>query len=58
VEAALLEAHLCLKTNDLAYVRSATRSTLLTGPFIYGMIVPIGLPDLRVVIYQAICFRV
>ena len=58
IEAALRDKGTHIKVGLLAYLRGATWPTLLTGPFIYGMIVPIALLDLSVVICQAVCFRV
>ncbi|MEG3619131.1 hypothetical protein V5T82_11750 [Magnetovibrio sp. PR-2] len=39
------------------YVLGLPWQTQLSGPFIYGMIVPIFFLDVCLVIYQAVCFR-
>jgi hypothetical protein len=39
------------------FLRESSLLNLLTAPFIYSMIVPIGLLDLWVTAYQIVCFR-
>lgn len=58
VEEAILREQRKLKMGLVEYIRTARLRTLLTGPFIYGMIVPIAFLDLCVNIYQFICFSV
>lgn len=40
------------------YLKRAPISSILTSPFIYGMLVPLALLDITITIYQNICFRV
>jgi hypothetical protein len=57
-EQTVLAEHRKLRTGLLEYLRTARLPTLLTAPFIYGMIVPIVFLDVCVTIYQFVCFPV
>lgn len=46
------------RIGSLRYIFNAPVRTILTSPVIYGMVVPIGLLDIAISIYQHICFRV
>jgi hypothetical protein len=41
----------------LRFLRDSQILTIVTAPFIYGLLLPIALLDLSVTVYQAICFR-
>jgi hypothetical protein len=51
-------AHRRLKRSIPRFLRESRPSNLLSAPVIYSMIVPIGLLDLWITVYQAICFRI
>jgi hypothetical protein len=51
-------AHSRLKRSIPRFLRESRPSNLLSAPVIYSMIVPIGLLDLWITVYQAICFRI
>jgi hypothetical protein len=57
-EREVAERHRQLRTGLVTYLRTSPLPTLLISPLIYGLIVPIGLLDLSVCLYQAVCFRV
>ncbi|MDH4134985.1 MAG: hypothetical protein OEV31_09335 [Gammaproteobacteria bacterium] len=57
-EQSVKEAHRRLKTSLLYWVFKDRPFNLLTGPIIYGMIVPLLLLDLCVSFYQWVCFPV
>ncbi|MDH5638329.1 MAG: hypothetical protein OEZ04_07555 [Nitrospinota bacterium] len=50
--------HRGLRTGLLRFVREASLLDMLTAPVIYSMVIPIGLLDLCVTLYQAICFPI
>ncbi|MEZ5502585.1 MAG: hypothetical protein R3E50_07940 [Halioglobus sp.] len=54
---AVKSAHKRLKTNIFTWLRESRPQSLLSAPFVYGMVVPIGIFDLALTIYQAVCFR-
>lgn len=47
-----------IRTGAIKYLRESPLPTILVTPVIYGLVVPIGLLDLSVSLYQSICFRV
>ncbi|HVH26107.1 MAG TPA: hypothetical protein VM818_05085 [Vicinamibacterales bacterium] len=49
-------AHSRLKRSLPRFFRESSPRSLLSAPFIYSMIVPIGLLDLWISLYQAVCF--
>jgi hypothetical protein len=57
-ERAVLEQHRRIKQGVIEFLRTSRWPTLITSPFIYGMIVPIVFLDLSVLIYQLVCFSV
>jgi hypothetical protein len=54
---AVKSAHKRLKTGLFTWLRDSRPQSFLSAPFVYGMILPIGLLDISLTIYQAICFR-
>jgi hypothetical protein len=52
------ETHRRLKMGLFRWVAADRPQNLLTGPFIYGLIVPLLILDASVTLYQAICFPV
>jgi hypothetical protein len=56
-EQAVLEAHKSIKVAVFPWLFSSKLKTLISVPFIYGMIVPIAFIDLTITLYQHICFR-
>src|SRR5262245_35207782 len=52
------QAHRKLKQNVFRFLRESNFTSLIPAPVIYSLIVPIGLLDLWVTVYQSICFRV
>lgn len=57
-EQEVLRRHRELKTALLSYIWNANRFVIATAPVIYAMILPLGLLDLFVTVYQMICFPV
>lgn len=57
-ESGVREAHQRLKRNLLHWLVTDRPQNLLTGPFIYAMIVPMVLLDLTVTLYQATSFPI
>ena len=57
-EQSIREAHRRLKTGFLHWLVAYRPQNLLTGPIIYGMIVPLLVLDLFVSLYQATCFPI
>ena len=57
-ESGVREAHQRLKRNLFHWLVTDRPQNLLTGPFIYAMIVPMLLLDLTVTIYQAASFPI
>ena len=55
---AVREPHKRLKTGFFSWRTTNRPQNLVTGPIIYGMIVPLVLLDLFVSIYQATCFPI
>lgn len=55
-EQSVRQAHQRLRTSLLFWIFKDRPLNLLTGPLIYGMILPLWLLDLCVTLYQAICF--
>lgn len=54
---AVKSAHKRMKTSLFSWLRNSRPQSFLSAPFVYGMILPIGLLDIALSIYQAICFR-
>jgi hypothetical protein len=54
---AVKSAHKRMKTGLFTWLRESRPQSFLSAPFVYGMILPIGLIDISLSIYQAICFR-
>jgi hypothetical protein len=54
---AIKSAHKRVKTGLLTWLRNSRPQSVLSVPFIYGMIVPIAMFDLSLTVYQVICFR-
>ncbi len=57
-EAAVKDAHRKLKNNFFRWLVTNRPQNLLTGPIIYGMIVPLVVLDIFVTLYQATCFPI
>ncbi len=57
-EAAVRQAHRKLKKNFFRWLTTNRPQNLITGPIIYGMIVPLIMLDLCVSLYQATCFPI
>jgi len=57
-EQSVRQAHQRLRTSLLFWIFKNRPLNLLTGPVIYGMILPLLLLDFCVTLYQAICFPV
>lgn len=51
------EAHKQLKTSWIYWLITISPKHLLTGPFIYGLIIPLLIFDIGVSLYQSVCFR-
>ena len=56
-EKSIREAHLKLKTSWFYWFITVSPKHLLSGPFIYGLIIPLVLFDISISLYQSICFR-
>jgi hypothetical protein len=54
---AVKSAHKRIKTGLFTWLRKSRLQSVLSAPFVYGMILPIGFFDLSLTIYQRICFR-
>lgn len=54
---AVKSAHKRVKTGLFTWLRKSRPQSILSAPFVYGMIIPIALFDLSLTIYQMICFR-
>ena len=50
-------AHRKLKQSAFRFLRESNFASVVTAPVIYSLILPIGLLDLWVSVYQSICFR-
>jgi hypothetical protein len=57
-EASIVAQHREIKTGVLRFLKNAPILSLLTAPFIYGLIVPLVFLDLNVILFQWICFPV
>lgn len=57
-EKATKRYHKTLMTRIHTYLFDASLLNILTVPFIYGCLLPIGFLDLVVSVYQAVCFRI
>ncbi len=53
----VLEAHRALKVAILPWLYNSTLRSVLSIPFIYGMVIPLAFLDVTVTLYQHICFR-
>jgi len=56
-EKSIREAHKKLKTSWFYWIISISLKHLLSGPFIYGLVIPLLIFDIGVSVYQHICFR-
>lgn len=56
-EKAVLEAHRDIKVAVLPWLFSSTVRSVISIPFIYGMVIPLVILDLTITLYQHICFR-
>lgn len=54
---AVRSAHKRLKTGVFPWLRRSRLQSVLSAPFVYGMIFPIVIFDLSLTVYQLICFR-
>lgn len=50
-------AHKRLKTDLFTWLRNSRPQSVLSAPFVYGMILPLGFFDVSLTLYQVICFR-
>jgi hypothetical protein len=57
-EHVVIARHRAVKTGLSRYVLGSRPLMVLTAPLIYSLIVPFGLLDAFVTVYQALCFRV
>lgn len=57
-EQAIKQAHRRLKTGFFRWLVTNRPQNLVTGPVIYGMIIPLLILDLFVTLYQAVCFPI
>lgn len=53
---ATLKGHRAIKKGIKRYIFDSNFATVITAPFIYGMIIPFAFLDLSLFIYQATCF--
>ena len=56
-EKAVLEAHRKVKVAILPWVLTSRLRSIISIPFIYGMVIPLAIVDVTMTIYQHICFR-
>jgi len=56
-EEGIREAHKKLKMSWFYWFITISPKHLLSGPFIYGLIIPLLIFDLGVSVYQSVCFR-
>ena len=56
-EKSIREAHKKLKTSWFYWFITVSPKHLLSGPVIYGLIVPLIMFDISMSVYQSICFR-
>jgi hypothetical protein len=57
-EGSIKEAHLKLKKNFFRWLVTNRPQNLITGPIIYGMVIPLMMLDLFVSVYQWSCFPI
>ena len=57
-EQSVKQTHRRLKTGFFRWLVTYRPQNLITGPVIYGMIVPLAILDLFVTLYQAVCFPI
>ena len=57
-EGAIRDAHRKLKLGVLRWIVADRPQNFLTGPVIYGLIIPLLFLDLSVTLYQAVCFPI
>jgi hypothetical protein len=57
-EDSIKQAHRRLKTRFFRWLVTDRPQNLITGPVIYGLIVPLLMLDLSVTLYRAICFPI
>jgi hypothetical protein len=57
-ERSVKEAHRKLKTNVFRWLVTNRPQNLITGPIIYGMVIPLMMLDLFVSFYQWVCFPI
>jgi hypothetical protein len=57
-EESIRQAHLRLKSGFFHWLVTYRPQNLITGPIIYGMIVPLAILDFFVSLYQATCFPI
>lgn len=56
LEKSLRETQRSFRIGLYRFLRDASPLTYLTAPFIYALIVPLGLLDLAMTVYQWVCF--
>ena len=56
-EKSIREAHKKLKTSWFYWFITVSPKHLLSGPFIYGLVIPLLIFDISLSVYQSICFR-
>lgn len=56
-EKSIREAHKKLKTSWFYWFITVSPKHLLSGPFVYGLIIPLLMFDIGVSVYQSVCFR-
>ena len=57
-ERSIKQAHRRLKTGFFRWLVTNRPQNLITGPVIYGMIIPLAILDLFVTFYQMLCFPI
>jgi hypothetical protein len=56
-EKSIRTAHKKLKTSWFYWLLTVSPRHLLSGPFIYGLIIPLLIFDIGISVYQSVCFR-
>lgn len=56
-EKSIREAHKKLKMSWFYWFITVSPKHLISGPFIYGLIIPLVIFDIGISIYQSVCFR-
>ncbi len=56
-EKSICTAHEKLKTSWFYWLLTVSPRHLLSGPFIYGLIIPLLIFDIGISVYQSVCFR-